>query len=98
MICSFSHRHWSLKASPLQSSSCRKKSDDKVINLDEDEPLSPMVVEEACELPEGLPEDIYYPSSDQSDGRDLVQVSLKDLKCLSPGEYLTSPVINFYIR
>lgn len=91
-------RHWSLKASPLQSSSCRKKSDDKVINLDEDEPLSPMVVEEACELPEGLPEDIYYPSSDQSDGRDLVQVSLKDLKCLSPGEYLTSPVINFYIR
>lgn len=40
----------------------------------------------------------HYSSSDQRDGRDLVQVSLKDLKCLSPGEYLTSPVINFYIR
>ncbi|EOA38930.1 hypothetical protein CARUB_v10011329mg [Capsella rubella] len=89
-------REWSSKATPSQGLSSKKKSDDKVINLDEDEPQSPTVVEEACELPEGLPEDIYYPSSDH--GRDLVQVSLKDLKCLSPGEYLTSPVINFYLR
>ncbi|XP_010475929.1 PREDICTED: ubiquitin-like-specific protease 1C isoform X2 [Camelina sativa] len=91
-------RERSVKTTPSQSSSCKKKSDDQVINLDEDEPQSPTVLEEACELPEGLPEDIYYPSSDQRDGRDLVQVSLEDLKCLSPGEYLKSPVINFYLR
>ncbi|VVA90858.1 unnamed protein product [Arabis nemorensis] len=71
------------------------QEDDKLINLDEDEPHSPMAVEEAFELPEGLPEDICYPSRDDPD---LVQLSLKDLKCLSPREYLTSPVINFYIR
>ncbi|CAH8355067.1 unnamed protein product [Eruca vesicaria subsp. sativa] len=70
-------------------------SDDKVINLDEEEPESPVVVEEALELPEGLPEDICYPSRDDPD---LVQVALDDLKCLSPRECLTSPVINFYIR
>ncbi|KAF8109999.1 hypothetical protein N665_0088s0017 [Sinapis alba] len=88
-------REWSSKAPLSQRSSSRKKSDDKVINLDEEEPESPAVVEEAHELPEGLPEDICYPSRDDPD---LVQVSLKDLKCLSPREYLTSPVINFYIR
>ncbi|CAN8294402.1 unnamed protein product [Cochlearia groenlandica] len=90
-------RERSTKASPSLRSSCRKKSDKKVnqvINLDEDEPQSP-TVEEKFELPEGLPEDICYPSRDDPDH---VQVSLKDFKCLSPGEYLTSPVINFYIR
>ncbi|XP_024007870.1 ubiquitin-like-specific protease 1C isoform X2 [Eutrema salsugineum] len=87
-------REWSLKASPSHRSSCRKKSDNKVINLDEDEPQSP-TVEEVLELPEGLPEDICYPSRDDPD---FVQVSLKDFQCLSPREYLTSPVINFYIR
>ncbi|WZZ57096.1 hypothetical protein YC2023_057203 [Brassica napus] len=88
-------RELSCKASLSQRSSCRKKSDDKVINLDEEEPESPVVVEEALELPEGLPGDICYPSRDDPD---LVQVSLDDLKCLSPRECLTSPVINFYIR
>ncbi|KAG2267850.1 hypothetical protein Bca4012_061650 [Brassica carinata] len=88
-------RELSCKASLSQRSSSRKKSDDKVINLDEEEPESPMVVEEALELPEGLPEDICYPSRDDPD---LVQVSLDDIKCLSPRECLTSPVINFYIR
>ncbi|KAF3585751.1 hypothetical protein F2Q69_00026274 [Brassica cretica] len=88
-------RELSCKASLSQRSSCRKQSDDKVINLDEEEPESPVVVEEALELPEGLPGDICYPSRDDPD---LVQVSLDDLKCLSPRECLTSPVINFYIR
>ncbi|KAL1222804.1 Ubiquitin-like-specific protease 1C [Cardamine amara subsp. amara] len=83
------------KASPSLRSSCRKKSDDKVIDLDEDEPQSPVIAEEEFKLPEGLPEDICYPSRDDPD---LVQVSLEDLKCLLPGEYLNSPVLNFYIR
>ncbi|KAF2547885.1 hypothetical protein F2Q70_00019714, partial [Brassica cretica] len=82
-------RELSCKASLSQRSSCRKKSDDKVINLDEEEPESPVVVEEALELPEGLPGDICYPSRDDPD---LVQVSLDDLKCLSPRECLTSPI------
>ncbi|KAJ0237591.1 Ubiquitin-like-specific protease 1C [Hirschfeldia incana] len=89
-------RELSCKASLSQrSSSRRKKSDDEVINLDEEEPESPVVVEEALELPEGLTGDICYPSRDDPD---LVQVSIDDIKCLSPRECLTSPVINFYIR
>ncbi|XP_018449965.2 LOW QUALITY PROTEIN: ubiquitin-like-specific protease 1C [Raphanus sativus] len=90
-------RELSCKASLSQRSSRRKTlDDDKVINLDEEEPESPVVVvEEALELPEGLPGDICYPSRDDPD---LVQVSIDDLKCLSPRECLTSPVINFYIR
>lgn len=37
---------------------------------------------------------IYYPSSDDPEA---VELSGSDIKCLSPGVYLSSPVINFYI-
>ncbi|KAH0877126.1 LOW QUALITY PROTEIN: hypothetical protein HID58_064520 [Brassica napus] len=78
-----------LSCKSISITEVKLQEDDKVINLDEEEPESPVVVEEALELPEGLPGDICYPSRDDPD---LVQVSLDDLKCLSPRECLTSPV------
>ncbi|CAH8256391.1 unnamed protein product [Arabidopsis lyrata] len=88
-------REWSWQESPSESSKRRKKSEDIVINVDEEEPQPSTVAEQAVELPEGLLEDICYPSRDDPH---LVQVCLKDLECLAPREFLTSPVMNFYIR
>ncbi|VVA94071.1 unnamed protein product [Arabis nemorensis] len=88
-------REWSWKESPSQSPRRHKKSDDTVINVDEEEPQPSTVVEQAVELPDGLQEDICYPSRNDPD---FVQVCLKDLECLAPQEFLTSPVMNFYIR
>ncbi|KAL1192066.1 Ubiquitin-like-specific protease 1D [Cardamine amara subsp. amara] len=88
-------REWSWEEVPSSSSRRRKKSDGTVIYLDEEEPQPSTVAEQADELPEGLPEDICYPSSDDPN---FVQVCLKDLECLAPREFLTSPVMNFYIR
>jgi ubiquitin-like-specific protease 1C/D len=66
-----------------------------VINVDEEEAQPSTVAEQAAELPEGLQEDICYPTRDDPH---FVQVCLKDLECLAPREYLTSPVMNFYMR
>ncbi|KAF2908733.1 ubiquitin-like-specific protease 1D isoform X2 [Oryza sativa Japonica Group] len=38
---------------------------------------------------------IYYPSRDDPEA---VELSSSDIKCLDPGVYLSSPVINFYIQ
>ncbi|KFK40803.1 hypothetical protein AALP_AA2G043200 [Arabis alpina] len=88
-------RERSWQESPSQCTRRRKKTDDTVINVDEEEPQPSMVVEQAVELPEGLQEDICYPSRNDPD---FVQVCRKDLECLAPQEFLTSPVMNFYIR
>ncbi|CAD5315894.1 unnamed protein product [Arabidopsis thaliana] len=88
-------REWSWEKSPSQSSRRRKKSEDTVINVDEEEAQPSTVAEQAVELPEGLQEDICYPTRDDPH---FVQVCLKDLECLAPREYLTSPVMNFYMR
>ncbi|KAG7650057.1 Ulp1 protease family C-terminal catalytic domain [Arabidopsis thaliana x Arabidopsis arenosa] len=88
-------RELSWEKSPSQSSRRRKKSEDTVINVDEEEAQPSTVAEQAAELPEGLQEDICYPTRDDPH---FVQVCLKDLECLAPREYLTSPVMNFYMR
>ncbi|KAL8161586.1 hypothetical protein V2J09_013075 [Rumex salicifolius] len=38
---------------------------------------------------------IYYPSRDDPES---IEIEFKDLNCLAPGEYLTSTIMNFYIR
>ncbi|KAF8075500.1 hypothetical protein N665_1090s0016 [Sinapis alba] len=88
-------KEWSWEEYPSQSSKRHKKADDSVINIDEEEPQPSTVADQTVELPEGLQEDICYPSSDDPH---FVQVCLKDLECLAPQEFLTSPVMNFYIR
>ncbi|AAC24055.1 Contains similarity to protein-tyrosine phosphatase 2 gb/L15420 from Dictyostelium discoideum. EST gb/N38718 comes from this g [Arabidopsis thaliana] len=47
-------REWSWEKSPSQSSRRRKKSEDTVINVDEEEAQPSTVAEQAAELPEGL--------------------------------------------
>ncbi|CAN6865695.1 unnamed protein product [Brassica oleracea] len=90
-------KEWSWEEYPSQSSKRRKNADadDSVINIDEEEPQPSTVADQTVELPEGLQEDICYPSSDDPH---FVQVCLKDLECLAPQEFLNSPVMNFYIR
>ncbi|XP_023643255.1 ubiquitin-like-specific protease 1D isoform X2 [Capsella rubella] len=88
-------REWHWEEYPSQSSKRCKKLDDTVINVDEEEHQPLMTEEQADELPEGLKEEICYPSRDDPN---FVQVCLKDLECLAPREFLTSPVMNFYIR
>ncbi|KAJ0265880.1 Ubiquitin-like-specific protease 1D [Hirschfeldia incana] len=88
-------KEWSWEEYPSQSSKRRKKADDSVINIDEEEPQPSTVADQTVELPEGLQEHICYPSSDDPH---FVQVCLKDLECLAPQEFLNSPVMNFYIR
>ncbi|KAG2302553.1 hypothetical protein Bca52824_031204 [Brassica carinata] len=88
-------KEWSWEEYPSQSSKRRKEVEDSVINIDEEEPQPSTVADQTVELPEGLLEDICYPSSDDPH---FVQVCRKDLECLAPQEFLNSPVMNFYIR
>uniref|UniRef100_A0A804P4T6 Ubiquitin-like protease family profile domain-containing protein n=1 Tax=Zea mays TaxID=4577 RepID=A0A804P4T6_MAIZE len=79
----------------LQNSSSvypRKVQD--VVLLD-DEDMQPEE-EVNCDMSDGQngPK-IYYPSRDN---RESVELSRSDIKCLDPGVYLSSPVINFYIQ
>ncbi|KAF0889356.1 hypothetical protein E2562_023656 [Oryza meyeriana var. granulata] len=49
-----------------------------------------------CGMHDGWNESkIYYPSRDDPEA---VELSSSDIKCLDPGVYLSSPVINFYIQ
>ncbi|XP_010553638.1 PREDICTED: ubiquitin-like-specific protease 1D [Tarenaya hassleriana] len=73
----------------------RKRSTKAIIDVDEEEPQPSTIEELHVELPEGMKEDIYYPSRDDPD---FVQVCRKDIECLSPQGYLTSTVMNFYIK
>ncbi|KAL5206421.1 hypothetical protein ABZP36_034630 [Zizania latifolia] len=41
---------------------------------------------------------IYYPSSQNRDDPEAVELCGSDIKCLDPGVYLSSPVINYYIQ
>ncbi|KAJ1266284.1 hypothetical protein BS78_08G139400 [Paspalum vaginatum] len=58
-----------------------------VVELDDDEVQ--------CETPDrkNAPK-IYYPSRDNPE----VELTSEDIKCLDPGEFLSSPVINYYIQ
>jgi ubiquitin-like-specific protease 1C/D len=38
---------------------------------------------------------VYYPSRDD---RDIVEVNYKDMECLEPEAWLSSAIMNFYIR
>ncbi|KAM0846460.1 hypothetical protein ACQ4PT_055657 [Festuca glaucescens] len=65
-----------------------------VVLLD-DEDLQPDEPVE-CEVPDKWKDlKIYYPSSDNPEA---VELSSSDIKCLNPGVYVSSPVINYYIQ
>ncbi|KAL8142396.1 hypothetical protein V2J09_015428 [Rumex salicifolius] len=68
--------------------------DKTVVLLDEEEPK---FEEEKLYLEDAAMRDmkIFYPLSNDPE---CVEIQYKDLKCLRPREYLTSPIMNFYIR
>uniref|UniRef100_A0ACD5YKM1 Uncharacterized protein n=1 Tax=Avena sativa TaxID=4498 RepID=A0ACD5YKM1_AVESA len=81
------------KAHHEDSSLLHQKVNDVVLLDDEDvqpdEPVDCGVLDKWKELK------IYYPSSDDLEA---VELSSSDIRCLNPGVYLSSPVINYYIQ
>ncbi|XP_073268106.1 ubiquitin-like-specific protease 1D isoform X1 [Populus alba] len=71
------------------------KQDPTVVVLDEDEPQLG-TTELAKELAEHMKDaKISYPSRDDPAS---VEIAYKDMDCLAPEAFLTSPIMNFYIR
>ncbi|KAE8784490.1 Sentrin-specific protease 2 [Hordeum vulgare] len=92
----FSSNHTNRRNVQLGDSSVlysRKVNDDVVLLDDEDvQPDEPV----DCGLPEEWNESkIYYPSRDDPEA---VELASSDIKCLDPGVYLSSPIINYYIQ
>ncbi|XP_051184564.1 uncharacterized protein [Lolium perenne] len=81
------------KAHHEDSSLLHQKVNDVVLLDDEDlQPNEPV----DCGVPDKWKDlKIYYPSSDNPEA---VELSSSDIKCLNPGVYVSSPVINYYIQ
>lgn len=79
----------------LPSNCSRPRKDPTVVVLDEDEPQLG-TTELAKELAEHMKDaKISYPSRDDPAS---VEIAYKDMDCLAPEAFLTSPIMNFYIR
>lgn len=79
----------------LPSNGSRPRKDPTVVVLDEDEPQLG-TTELAKELAEHMKDaKISYPSRDDPAS---VEIAYKDMDCLAPEAFLTSPIMNFYIR
>ncbi|KAJ8758999.1 hypothetical protein K2173_003237 [Erythroxylum novogranatense] len=72
---------------------CRKGK--TVVLVDEDECQDVERNEQQSKLTEWKDAKIYYPSRDDPES---VEISYTDINCLDPEGYLTSPIMNFYIR
>ncbi|XP_066329055.1 probable ubiquitin-like-specific protease 2A isoform X3 [Miscanthus floridulus] len=92
---SLSRRFSKRRKEQLQNpSSVYSRKVQDVVLLD-DEDMKPEE-EVNCEMSDRRNEPkIYYPSRDN---RESVELTRSDIKCLDPGVYLSSPVINFYIQ
>lgn len=79
---------------PLSSDGWRKEK--TVVLVDEEEPELVQQKQEAEQLPSSTDEGkIYYPSREDPESLEIFH---SELKCLEPGECLTSTIMNFYIR
>lgn len=79
----------------LPSNGSRPRKDPTVVVLDEDEPQLG-TTELAKELAEHMKDaKISYPSRDDPAS---VEIAYNDMDCLAPEAFLTSPIMNFYIR
>ncbi|CAN6352304.1 unnamed protein product [Urochloa humidicola] len=80
---------------PLQnlSSGYRRKVQDVVLLDDEDMQTEGEVNYEMSDR--RIEPKIYYPSRDDPEA---VELTSSDIKCLDPGAFLSSPVINYYIQ
>lgn len=74
----------------------RHKKEETVVLIDEDEPQSPEMTEQEEKLAECMKDaKITYPSRDDPES---IEICYADIDCLAPEGYLTSTIMNFYIR
>ncbi|KDP26573.1 hypothetical protein JCGZ_17731 [Jatropha curcas] len=80
----------------LPSNGSRPRKGQTVVLLDEDETQHVEVTEDANKIAERMKDaKIDYPSRDDPES---VEIYYKDINCLAPEGFLTSPIMNFYIR
>ncbi|GKC45437.1 peptidase C48, SUMO/sentrin/Ubl1 [Tanacetum coccineum] len=82
---------------PLTKSRTRHVSSYNLVDEDDDEVEEPMVWKPPVEKLSDCMKDVivYYPSRDDGD---IVEVNYKDMECLEPEAWLSSAIMNFYIR
>ncbi|XP_050372838.1 ubiquitin-like-specific protease 1D [Argentina anserina] len=74
----------------------RTKKNQTILLVDEEEPEFMDTTEPIEEIPESMKDSrIYYPSREDPHS---VEICYTDTKCLDPQNYLTSAIMNFYIR
>ncbi|XP_058192599.1 ubiquitin-like-specific protease 1D isoform X2 [Rhododendron vialii] len=81
----------------MSSNNVRPRNGKTVVLVDEEEPELSESVELADEPDECIMKDskIYYPSSDDPES---IEICYSDMECLNPQAYLSSTIMNFYIR
>ncbi|KAA8529565.1 hypothetical protein F0562_033636 [Nyssa sinensis] len=77
----------------LPSNDLRRRTGQTFVLVDEEEPRIIDMVEQADECLKETK--IYYPSRDDPES---VEICYSDMECLAPGTYLSSTIMNFYIR
>ncbi|KAM1521316.1 hypothetical protein ACFX13_011758 [Malus domestica] len=88
-------RNWN-DASQINDSRHQKQGQTVVEILDEEDAEPADTAEQEEELPEGISKvKIYYPSRNDPKS---VEICYADIGCLDPEGYLTSTIMNFYIR
>ncbi|KAH7858556.1 hypothetical protein Vadar_025247 [Vaccinium darrowii] len=80
----------------MRLNNMRPRNGTTVVLVDEEEPELSESMELAYELDESMKDSkIYYPSSDDPES---IEICYSDLECLNPQAYLSSTIMNFYIR
>ncbi|KAA8533139.1 hypothetical protein F0562_033328 [Nyssa sinensis] len=80
----------------LPSNDLRRRNGQTVVLVDEEEPQVIDTTKKADKVDECLKETtIYYPSRDDPES---VEICSSDMECLDPEGYLSSTIMNFYIR
>ncbi|KAJ8564640.1 hypothetical protein K7X08_001100 [Anisodus acutangulus] len=84
------------KASQAQSSYIRRHANgEAVVLVDEEEPDAIKATEQVDQVVERKTSKIYYPSRVDPES---VEISYSDMESLAPEAYLSSTIMNFYIR
>ncbi|GMP58017.1 hypothetical protein CsSME_00021848 [Camellia sinensis var. sinensis] len=91
---SFSMKEKTSKVMPLNG--LRPRNGQPIVLVDEEEPQFIESMEQADKTVECMKESkIYYPSSDDPES---IEIHYSDMECLAPEAFLSSTIMNFYIR
>ncbi|KAM7484242.1 hypothetical protein LguiA_000251 [Lonicera macranthoides] len=81
---------------PQHSHKLRPRNGQTVVLVDEEEPKLMETAQLADKVDDWLKDiTIYYPSRDDPES---IEISYSDMECLAPEAYLSSTIMNFYIR